>query len=78
MKERIRDKLQSWRNQILNNVGKEVLIKSVITVIPAYVMCVFKLPTSWCEEINFMIVKFSWGANNGYREIHWKRWEAMT
>lgn len=65
LKECIRDKIQSWRNQLLNNTGKEVLIKVVVTAIPAYVMNVFKLPTTWCSEVNTMIAKFWWGMNNG-------------
>lgn len=78
LKERMRDKLLSWRNCMLNNAGKEVLIKYVITTLPTYVMNVFKLPTSWCEYINSMIARFWWGAGNGDRKIHYKRWDTMT
>lgn len=58
LKEGIKDKMQRWRNHILNNAGKELLIKLVVTALPTYVMSVFKLPTIWCEEINSMIAKF--------------------
>lgn len=58
LKERIRDNMLSWRNRMLNNTGKEVLFKSVVTVLPAHVMSVFKLPTTWYEEVNSMIPKF--------------------
>lgn len=46
LKERISDKIQGWRNRLLNNVGKEVLIKAVITAIPSYAMSVFKFPAT--------------------------------
>lgn len=65
LKKRIRDKLHSWRNHLLNNAGKEVLIKSVITLIPTYVMNVLKLPNTWCKEVNSMIAQFWWGTSNG-------------
>lgn len=41
-------------------------------------MSVFKLPNSWCEEINSMVDKFWWGANNEELKIHSKRWDTMT
>lgn len=63
---------------MLNNAGKEVLIKSVITLIPTYAMHVFRLILTWCSEINAMIARFWWGAKNGDRKIHWKCWEIMT
>lgn len=57
LRERIRDKIQSWRNRLLNQAGKEVLMKAVVTVIPSYVMNVFKFPLTWCSEINVMIAR---------------------
>lgn len=58
LKERIWNKIQSWRNCLFNHAGKEVLIKAIVTVIPTYVMNVFKLPTTWCANINAMITRF--------------------
>lgn len=78
LKERIRDKMQSWRNRLLKNTVKDVLIKSVVTTLPTYVMSVFELPATWCEEINSMSAKFWWVANNEDWKIHWKRWKTMT
>lgn len=78
LKERIWDKLHSWRNHLLNQAGKEVLIKSVVTALPTYVMSAFKLLTSRCNEVNSMIARFWWGVINGDRKVHWKRWEIMT
>lgn len=36
-------KLEGWRTKFLNNTGKEVLIKALISAIPTYSMSVFKL-----------------------------------
>lgn len=43
---------------VLVHLSKEVLIKSVITVISTYVMSIFKLPKIWCSEINAMTADF--------------------
>lgn len=39
----------------LNQVGKYVLIKAVITVIPTFAMSVFVVPKTWCSKINVII-----------------------
>lgn len=62
----------------MNNARKEVLFKFVITTLSTYVMNVFKIPTTWCEEINSTIATFWWGARNEDWKIHRKRWEAMA
>lgn len=55
---RIASKLKGWKQKLLSHAGREVLIKSVISSIPAYFMSCFKLPKSWCEEINAMVARF--------------------
>lgn len=65
IKEKVRVKIDGWRNKLLNNAVKEVMIKSVITSIPTYAMSVFKLPNTWCAEINAMIARFWWGLATG-------------
>ncbi|XP_041025384.1 uncharacterized protein LOC121265781 [Juglans microcarpa x Juglans regia] len=72
LKERVWQKINSWKNYFLSGVGKEVLIKAVPQAIPSYTMSVFKLPKKLCKEINIMLSKFWWG--NG---IHWRSWEKM-
>lgn len=78
IKDRIREKMNGWRNNLLNNAGREVLIKAVVTSIPTYAMSIFQLPKTWCAEINAMIARFWWGSKEGERKIHWKRWQSMT
>jgi len=40
MKDKVWQKVNSWKNQFLSPTGKEVLIKVVIQSIPTYHMCV--------------------------------------
>jgi hypothetical protein len=51
--------------------AKEVLIKLVVQAIPTYVMGVFKLPVSICEELTQLIRYFWWGEDGGQRKVHW-------
>ncbi|XP_062026327.1 uncharacterized protein LOC133742658 [Rosa rugosa] len=69
-------KLQGWKQQILTQAGKEVLIKSIATAIPAYPMNCFRFPKSLCTQIASQIARFWWG-NKGAHGIHWKSWLSL-
>lgn len=42
VKDRVKEKLRSWKGRLLNKVGKEVLLKSLIKTLSNYVMSRFK------------------------------------
>lgn len=44
---------------------------------PTYAMNVFQLPNMWCADINTMIARFWWGAQNGNRKMHRRKWNTM-
>uniref|UniRef100_A0A2N9J884 Reverse transcriptase domain-containing protein n=1 Tax=Fagus sylvatica TaxID=28930 RepID=A0A2N9J884_FAGSY len=62
---------------ILNLAGHEILIKAVAQAIPTYAMNCFKLPKTWCEEINSLIARYWWGQKNEERKLHWIRWDKL-
>ncbi|XP_021735275.1 uncharacterized protein LOC110701958 [Chenopodium quinoa] len=47
--DRVWKKLQGWKEKLLSQAGKEILLKAVIQAIPTYLMGVYKFPseTSW-------------------------------
>ena len=45
--------------RLLSQAGREVLIKSVIQVIPSFAMDCFKIPLGLGNDIEVMIKKFS-------------------
>ncbi len=61
IKERVWQKLQGWKEKLLSQAGKEILIKAVVQAVPTYSMGCFKLPQSLCKDIEAMIQKFYWG-----------------
>jgi hypothetical protein len=67
----------SWAERYMSMGAKEVLIKSVAQAIPAYVMGVFKLLASLCEEMNQMIRYFRRGEEGEQRKVHWTAWERI-
>ncbi|CAL9002046.1 unnamed protein product [Prunus brigantina] len=60
IKERLRQKLNGWKEKLLSKVGKALLIKAVAQSIPNYAIGVFKLPITFCVDLNSMISKFLW------------------
>ena len=53
--ERLDNKLFGWKGKLLSNVGKEILIKSMAQAMPTYMMSVFKLPNTLCDEMTSMV-----------------------
>ena len=77
IKERVWRKLQGWKEKLLSQARREVLIKAVVQAIPTFTMSCFKLPMGLCDEIEKLIRKFWWGQRGDQRKIHWVKWEDM-
>ena len=69
--------VQGWKEQLLSQAGREVLLKVVIQAIPTYAMSCFKLPITLCNEIESLIKKFWWGQQGEQRKIHWSKWSTL-
>ena len=61
IQERIWHKMQGWKERLLLQGGREVLIKAVLQAMPTFTMGCFKLPKSLCKDIESLIWKFWWG-----------------
>ena len=77
IKERVWGKIQGWKEKLLSQAGKEVLLKAVVQTIPTFAMSSFHLLVGLCRDIEVMIRKFWWGQRGDQRKIHWKKWETL-
>jgi hypothetical protein len=68
----------AWGDSLLAQSAREILIKAIAQAIPAYVMGVFKLPFSICDELTQLIRYYWWGVEHGKRKTHWVNWNTMT
>ena len=66
-----------WDHRLMNSAAREVLIKSVAQALPMYIMAVFKLPYSVCDDLTRMVRNFYWGSEKGKRKVHWKGWDHL-
>ena len=77
IKERIWSKLQGWKEKLLSQANREVLLKAMIQAIPAYTISCFKLPITFCHKIETLIRKFWWGQQGERRKVHWVKWSKL-
>jgi len=75
--ERVWSKLQGWKEKLLSQAGREILLKAVVQAIPTFTVSCFKLLVGLCNEIESLIRKFFWGQKGEQRKIHWKKWETL-
>ncbi|XP_075649960.1 uncharacterized protein LOC142620482 [Castanea sativa] len=66
--------LKGWKEKLLSQAGREILIKEVIQAIPTYAMSCFKLPKGLIKELKSLVRKFWWGYRGEQRKIHWVWW----
>nr|XP_027090235.1 uncharacterized protein LOC113711271 [Coffea arabica] len=51
--------MASWKNKMLSNAGKEVLLKAITMALPMYAMSCFKLPGKLCKDISAMMARWN-------------------
>lgn len=76
IKERVLAKLEGWKGNLHNQVGKEVLIKVVVQTIPSYVMYIVRLPKTLHYK-NFVIYKRRL-SGGFYPPVYYQRISAVT
>ncbi|XP_057426498.1 uncharacterized protein LOC130719921 [Lotus japonicus] len=78
VKEKVREKIEGWKETLLNQAGKEVLIKAIIQAIPSYAMAIVYFPKVFCNSLSSMVSNFWWKGQGKERGIHWRSWEKLT
>ncbi|WVZ52945.1 hypothetical protein U9M48_003943, partial [Paspalum notatum var. saurae] len=68
LREKLQKRLSAYTEKHLSAAAKEVLIKSVAQALLTYIMGVFKLPLSVCDDLTSIIRNFWWGSEKGKRK----------
>lgn len=77
LKEEAWNKLQGWKEQLLSQVGREILIKVVVQALSTYSMSHFMLQKSFSRKLQGMFARFLWGQRNTERKLHCLSWYHM-
>ncbi|XP_054795751.1 uncharacterized protein LOC129317219 [Prosopis cineraria] len=75
--DKVGKKIHGWKSKLLTFVGKEVLIKPVVNVVPIFLMTSFKFPKRTCSELDSLMANFFWGHNDTKNNIHWRSWSKL-
>ena len=78
LRERVWERINSWRGLFFSHAGKETLIQAVLQAIPNYVACCFRLPQGLVDGIHKAIASFWWGDTSQGKKIHWCKWSELT
>ncbi|XP_010481232.1 PREDICTED: uncharacterized protein LOC104760080 [Camelina sativa] len=77
----VRDWLQSrttgWPAKLLSKGEKEVMIKSVATVVPTFVISCYRLPKTITSKLTSVVANFWWSSNGHFGGMHWIAWEKL-
>ena len=77
LKGRVWRKVQGWKEKLLTQAGREVLIKDIVQAIPTYTMSCFKLPKKLCNDLEGIVCNFWWGHSGEVRKVHWVKWSHL-
>ncbi|KAK9666078.1 hypothetical protein RND81_14G158900 [Saponaria officinalis] len=61
----------------LSYAGREIVIKAVAQAISTYHMSLFKLPETFCADLNGAMARFWWGHDDQKRHIYWVAWRKL-
>ena len=74
IKDHVWVKLQGWKEKLLSQAEKEVLLKAVVQAIPTFAMSCSRLPVGFCQDNEMLARRFWYGQRGEHRKIHWKKW----
>lgn len=77
IKQKVWQKLQNWKEKLLSQGGKEVLLKATAFFVLTYSMSYFLLPVSFCSKLEGLMAKFWLGQKQEEMRIHWVSWSKM-
>ena len=67
--DRVMNKLVGWKEKFLSFVGRTVLVKSIMSTIPNYVMQGEALPIHLCEKLDKINRDFLWGSTREKKKL---------
>jgi len=73
----IKTRLSKWQSRFLSFEGRLILLKSVLTSLPVYVLSFFKALSSIISSIETLFKDFFLGGSEDNRKISWIAWSSV-
>lgn len=79
LKDKMRNRVQSWKEGWVSQARKEILIKNVAQGMPIYAMSMFLLPQEIIKDFERSLSRYWWGIKeNTNSGISWMSWERLS
>ncbi|XP_058784450.1 uncharacterized protein LOC131659256 [Vicia villosa] len=78
IKDGIWERINYWKGRSLSKAGKEVMIKSVLQAILAYMMSIYIFLETMISEIEKMLNAFWWCGGSNRKGIRWMAWDKLA
>ena len=72
VQDRLNNRVNGWTFRFFTKGGTEVIIKSVVTVLPNHVMSVYRLPKATVKKLTSAVAQFWWSLGGSTKGMHWK------
>jgi hypothetical protein len=76
-KTELRKKLSGWKGEMLSVGGRLILINSVLSSLPIFMMSFFELPKEVLEKIDCFRSRFYWQNDQHKRKYRLAKWEIL-
>ena len=77
IEERIEKRLSGWKGKMLTTGGRLVLINSVLSSLPMFMMSFFELPKGVLEKLDCFRSRFYWQNDQHKRKYRLVKWKIM-
>ncbi len=64
-------KMSRWKTHFLSQVGRSILIKSIVQVMPIHLISYILIPTEVCDKLQSLASIFFWSPTIKTREMAW-------
>jgi hypothetical protein len=78
VKERFQKKLASWKSKLLSAGGRLVLINSVLSSLPMFMMSFFRIPKGVLKKLDYYRSRFYWQSDEHKKKYRLIRWGSLN
>jgi hypothetical protein len=77
VEERFQKKLSSWKGKMLSSGGRLVLINSVLSSLPMYMMSFLRIPKGILEKLDYYRSRFFWQCDEHKKKYRLAKWSIL-
>ena len=76
-KNELKKKLSCWKGKLMSYGGRLVLINSVLTSMPMFLLSFFEIPKGVRKRLDFFRSRFFWQSDEAKRKYRLARWDIL-